>query len=61
MKELEKNELMVIDGGGFTDWLIEKVVEIVAIELYDYVASGEYTKFLASNPGAADAMMMSLH
>ncbi|MDX9881205.1 MAG: bacteriocin [Prolixibacteraceae bacterium] len=61
MKELNKNELMAVQGGGIKEYLLEKLADIFVNEIFDYVVSGDYSRDLARMPGAADAMMMSLH
>ena len=61
MKELSKNELMELEGGGPVEWLIEKLADYLVTETITYVVSGQYSRDLASMPGAADAMMMALH
>jgi len=61
MKELEKKELMGVDGGGPFEWVLEKLADYLVTETVTYVVSGQYSRDLAKMPGAADAMMMALH
>jgi len=39
------------------EWLIEKLADYLVTETITYLVSGQYSRDLASMPGAADAMI----